>query len=250
MTDLLSLQDIVDAVDRRRDREPGTRRIAVAGEFESGKSSVVNALVGKMALPCNPGLPGRPLIKIRHSIYPMIFAEDTVGRRFEVEAVRDLMGITNLAHCDICIPIPGMARTEIVEIPHQPGKGINKGDLEVLADADLIVWVTIASQAWRLSEKALMETLPEGSREKSVLAISRADHLRDAADWEKIETRLLKEASPYFSEMVFMQASSRNLAACRQNDDAWIKTGGPSLASIAHDLTADKSRARRAGERA
>lgn len=236
MNDMLSLQDIVDEVDARRDRLPGTRRIAIAGEFESGKSSVINALLGKIIIPCNPGLRGRPLIKVNHSAQPLIVGQDSAGHATEVNTIKDLRGIDDLAVCEFHIPVPGMARTEIVEIPHQPGENIASDDFAMMLGADLIVWVTIASQAWRLSEKATLETFPSGARRKSVLAISRADLLRDAEDWEKIETRLQKEASPYFSEMVFMQASLRNLEASRQNEQSWIKTGGPALAGIAHDL--------------
>ena len=240
MNDMFSLQDIVDEVDARRDRLPGTRRIAVAGEFESGKSSVINALIGKLIVPCNPGLRGRPLIKVSHSSQPLFVGEDSTGCAVEAESIEALRQIRDLAVCEIHISVPGMARTEIVEIPHHPGGSIAPGDFRVMAEADLIVWVTIASQAWRLSEKATVETLPPGSRRKSVLAISRADLLRDEEDWTKIETRLQKEASPYFSEMVFMQASLRNLEACRRDEQSWIETGGPSLAGIAHEIASGK----------
>ena len=236
MNDMLSLQDIVDEVDSRRARLPGTRRIAVAGEFEAGKSSVINAMLGRLVVPCNPGLRGRPLIKVSHNAHTLIIGEDTTGRVAEVEDVEALRDIDDLAVCEIHTPASSMARTEIIEIPHHPGESIAPSDFAVMADADLIVWVTIASQAWRLSEKATVETLPPGSRRKSVLAISRADLLRDAEDWQKIETRLQKEASPYFSEMVFMQASLRNLEACRRDEQSWVETGGPSLTGIAHDV--------------
>ena len=233
MDDMLSLQDIVNEVDGRTNRQPGIRRIAVAGEFESGKSSVI-------AIPCNPGLPGRPLLKISHCLHAMAFAEDKVGNEYQVNSVADLFQTDDLTLCDIRIPMTGMQKTEIVEVPHHPGKGIDPQDAALMSEADLVIWVTIASQAWRLSEKALIEETPGLLRERTILAVSRADHLRYVDDWEKIETRLQKEASPYFSEMVFMQASIRNLEAGRQDKEAWVRTGGPSLASIVNELTATK----------
>ncbi len=236
MNDMLSLQDIVDEVDARRDRLPGTRRIAVAGEFEAGKSSVINAMLGRIIVPCNPGLKSRPLIKVSHNPQPLIVGEDTTGNVVEAQDVEDLRQINDLAVCELHVPAPGLGRTEIVEVPHKPGKSIAPKDFAMLAAADLIIWVTIASQAWRLSEKATVEALPAGSRRKSVLAISRADLLHDAGDWEKIETRLQKEASPYFSEMVFMQASLRHLKACHRDGESWNRTGGPSLTGIAGDV--------------
>jgi hypothetical protein len=239
MNTMSSLQDIVEEVDSHRKRQPGYRRIVVAGEFESGKSSVLNALLGNIVIPCNPGLPGRPLIKVSHSHHPMISAENRTGQSYDARSVADLAEIDNLALCDIRIPVPDLMRTEIIEVPHRPGQGIDPRDIEMMGRADMIVWVTIASQAWRLSEQAIMAELPSGSRKRSVLAISRADHLRDAEDWEKLELRLQKDAAAYFSEMVFMQASIRNLMACNDDESAWIRTGGPSLASIAQETLAE-----------
>jgi len=96
--------------------------------------------------------------------------------------------------------------------------------------------VTIASQAWRLSEQALIEGLPYDIRDKSILAISRADKLKTSEDLDKIETRLQKDASRFFSEIVFMQASRDKLERAVSDTRAWEETGGAALASIANEL--------------
>lgn len=237
MDDMLSLQDIVNEVDAKRARRPGKRRIVVAGEFGSGKSSVINAMVGESIIPCNPGIRNRPMIKISHAFHSMIYAEDALGHTYELKKIEHADDVDSIVSCEIRGPVQGLEKTEIVEIPHHPSKGIDPKDAAMMVDADLIIWVTIASQAWRLSEQTIIDNLPEVIREKSVLAISRADKLRNKEDWDKIETRLQKEASPYFLELVFIQASTDNLKKCQNNRDAWIKTGGPALASIVSDLT-------------
>jgi len=141
-----------------------------------------------------------------------------------------------LADCHVQMPLGPLEGVEIVEIPFHHDGGISAQNLALIADADLIIWVTIASQAWRLSEKALIEDLPYNVREKSILAISRADKLKAADDLDKIETRLQSDASKFFSEIVFMQASTDKLTKSVYDTRVWEETGGAALASIAHEL--------------
>jgi len=231
-----SLQDLVDEVDKPRVRKSDTWRIVVAGEFETGKSSVINAMLREPVLPCNPGLASRPTIRISHSPNSAIDAEDRMGSSYTPKSLTELLDHESLAICNVRIPMGMMAGVEIVEIPFHHDGGISESDLEVIADADLIIWVTIASQAWRLSEQAIIEGLPFHIRDKSILAISRADKLRTSADLDKIETRLQKDASRFFSEIVFMQASRDKLERAGSDTRAWEETGGAALASIANEL--------------
>ena len=231
-----SLQDLVNEVDQPRVRKSGAWRIVVAGEFESGKSSVVNAMLREAVLPCNPGLLSKPTIRITHSSKSSIDAEDRMGSSYSPNSLKELLDHESLSICNLRIPLGLLAGVEIIEVPFLPDSGISANDLEVIADADLIIWVTIASQAWRLSEQALIEGLPYHARDRSILAISRADKLRTAEDLDKIETRLQKDASRFFSEIVFMQASSDNLERAVSDTRAWEETGGAALASIANEL--------------
>jgi predicted GTPase len=231
-----SLQDLVDEVEAPRVRKSGEWRIVVAGEFESGKSSAINAMLRLPILPCNPGMSARPKIKITDAPKPKIRTEDSMGRVLEPSSLNDVLEDEFLSDCHVQMPLGDLRGVEIVEIPfHHDGK-ISPHDREMMADADLIIWITIASQAWRLSEKALIEDLPYHTREKSILAISRADKLKAADDLDKIEIRLQSDASKFFSEIVFMQASTEKLNKAVTSTEAWEETGGAALASIAHEL--------------
>ncbi len=232
----VSLQDLVDEIEKPRVRTSDVWRVVVAGEFESGKSTVINAMLRRPILPSNPALVARPKIRISHAITPVIRAEDTMGREFNASSMNELVDNKFLAHCTLKIPLGDLRGIEIMEMPFHPTGGIGERDLEVISDADMIVWVTIASQAWRLSEKAIIEQLPYNVRDKSILAISRADKLKTGADLDKIETRLQSDAHNFFSEIVFMQASTEKLNRAVSETRAWEETGGAALASIAHEL--------------
>lgn len=248
MQQTLTLQDLVDDLDKPRVRTSDVWRIVVVGEFQSGKSSVINALLRAPVLPTDPGLAGRPLIKITHTPAPSlsIVAEDTVGRIYKPADLDELCNGETLSSCEIKMELGQLEGVEIVEVPFQPDTGISKRDLDMIADADLMIWVTIASQAWRLSEKALVERLPYDLRERSILAISRADKLRSADDFDKIERRLQKDASPFFSEIVFMQASMDTVERSIADTRMWEESGGAALASIAQEIVVTQMRAEQA----
>lgn len=234
----MTLRDIVEGLDGPRAKPEGLRRVAVAGEFGSGKSSTINAILRDAVLPSDPGLPGRPLVKLSFGERAQIVAEDRAGRGMQLDAVAELMPRGPLAWCDIRLPLPLLRGIELVEVPSGPAGGLAPADLQLVAESDMLIWVTIGSQAWRLSEKTIVEALPAAIRARSVLAVSRADKLRAGSDFDKIELRLQHEASPFFNELVFMQASQDNLRNAREQR-IWQRTGGAELANVVLDMAAD-----------
>jgi len=195
--------------------------IVVAGEFEVGKSSVVNALLRRPLLPNDPGFLSRPLIRIRHRAVESFVVELTNGDSHKIDSLDEIVERSDVSTVVIHVPMPGLEAVEIVEVPFHPSRGIAEENLDLMRQASLFVWVTIGSQAWRLSEKSIVEALPEDMPERSILAISRADKLRSATDLDKIEARLQREAVGLFSEIVFMQASVNRLQECQQNEQKW-----------------------------
>ena len=210
--------------------------IVVAGEFEVGKSSVVNALVRRTLIPNDPGFVNRPLVRVRHALNTIVHAELVDGSFLEAGSIAEIVEREDVVVCTLYTPLPGMEAVEIVEIPFSPVSGFDPNHLPIMQGSSLFIWVTIASQAWRLSEKTVVQGLPDEMRERSVLAITRADKLRSEEDLDRIETRLQKEAAPFFNELVFVQASARNLTASETNEAGWTVTGGQALFEIATEV--------------
>lgn len=220
-------------------------RIVVAGEFGTGKSSVINAMLRRPFLPFDIGATNRPLISLYHARDTGIVVTPWSGAPFEVatfDAIPDMGDVQGLA---IRTPMPHLEGVEIVELPFHHDGVVEDGVIEVMATANLLVWVTIASQAWRLTEKAVVERLPPECRARSVLALSRADKLRSAADRAKIEARIRRECGALFSEVVFMQAGSSLLGDCASSDAHWIKSGGRALVAKAHGAIGTAARKKR-----
>lgn len=219
-----------------RVQQRARRRVVVAGGFESGKSSAINAMLRRPLLPCNPGPAARPLIRIIDAPILRITADPNSEHARSIGEMADVVDDTEIETCEVACPIGLLAGVEIIELPSHSDGSVSDAHVAMMAQADLLIWVTIASQAWRLSEQTVIEKLPEAARKTSILAVSRADKLRKAADLDKIETRLQDEASPYFGELVFMQASVHNLDRSADDERLWSRTGGAALAAIAQDL--------------
>ncbi|MEM7523273.1 MAG: hypothetical protein AAF360_05865, partial [Pseudomonadota bacterium] len=97
-----------------------------------------------------------------------------------------------------------------------------------VAEADIVIWCTIGSQAWRLSEKSAVDKIRELHDGPLVLAVSRADLFRNETDRLKVAARLEREASATFSDIVFVRARRAAIAAA-DDDAAWRDAGGAAL---------------------
>lgn len=229
-------QGFAEAVGAMSDMTARRPRIVVAGEFGSGKSSVINAMLRRPFIPFDIGASNRPLISVYNAEDTGIVVTPWNGAPYEVSRFEDIDRPDQVQGLAVRTPMPGLQGAEIIELPFHHDGVVEDGVISVMASADLLIWVTIASQAWRLTEKSVIERLPPECRARSVLAISRSDKLRSVDDWDKIESRIQRESGPFFSEVVFMQASNALLIGSGESDRDWSQTGGQSIVSIAQSI--------------
>lgn len=171
--------------------ESRARTLAVLGPFSSGKSSVIN------------------MIARRDLAAPGIGADGPVSSRY------DLGG-------DAAFPVVIEARTD--------EDGLPPPDMaDAIEAADLLVWCTIGSQAWRANEVSAMARLTATRSGPAVLAVTRADLFRSTEDVAKVQKRLSKATGDDFAEIVFIDASPEATAEA-DVDGPWRKAGGEILA--------------------
>ncbi|MGG7566482.1 dynamin family protein [Rhodovulum sp. DZ06] len=188
--------------------------IVVAGEFNAGKSSVIDLLLDRPVLPRS--------------------AEDThlppvTLRRAETEGARALAGGVVLAEGDaaeiFAAPPPGADAIEVDLVSDlEPGVVLREvsitldqpdfdARLALIADADALVWCTMAQRAWTLTESTVMEGLPPGDGRTAILAVTRQDLLPDQAAMERVLERLETVAADNFAYFVMVDSSRETLAA-------------------------------------
>ena len=174
------------------------RSLAVVGPFSSGKSSLINLLARREI--SEPGIGAEGPSATRHEL-------DDGPYRTVVEARTDEDGA----------PPSDIAQD--------------------IAEADVMIWCTIGSQAWRANEVSAVERLAVQRSGASILAVTRADHFRSAGDQAKVEKRLKKAASKSFSDIVFLNASPKAISQT-SSDRKWRAAGGEALAQAIEDAIA------------
>ena len=68
----------------------------------------------------------------------------------------------------------------------------------MLPAVDAVIWCTHATQAWRQSEAAVWETMPDIIREHSILLITRFDKLTTDRDRDRVMKRVARETKGQF----------------------------------------------------
>ena len=182
------------------DRKP---RIALMGEFSAGKSTLVNLLLGEDISPVKVTATQLPPVWYSYGTTSMSRVDNTGDEvaispealtnisHVRTQAVRVFLEADVLEYCDL-IDMPGSSD------PNLPQNVWER----VLESVDAVVWCTPATQAWRQSEAALWEDLPERLRANSLLLVTRMDKLDRNGDRERVIARLNFETKGLFKEVV------------------------------------------------
>lgn len=185
------------------------QRIAVIGEFNSGKTTLVNALLGAPVLPTS---------FTRHTAYPTVvgFAckpslrAELAGRRRVAVAWTAIDGAPapHIRRLHVGMPLDRLKTLRAVDTP---GFGLGDGDdeartLRACRGADTVIWCTPAMQAWKASELRTWLALPRAMRQRGVLAVTFMDALPSKEDAGRLLARLTADAGPHFRRIVTFSA--------------------------------------------
>jgi GTP-binding protein EngB required for normal cell division/tetratricopeptide (TPR) repeat protein len=178
---------LIDTISLRRKEIDEVLRVAVLGEFSAGKSTFVNALVGREVSPMGV-LPttasvhwlrfGDPLARVLDARGAV--TECAVGDAAAVVRRRRREGVAT-ERVEVTLPLPTLASVELIDTP-----GFNAGDDEheragraAMALADLALWLFDARQAGKDSERGPLRSARDEAL--PVLGVlNKCDHL-DAA---------------------------------------------------------------------
>ncbi|MEO0569182.1 MAG: dynamin family protein [Pseudomonadota bacterium] len=205
----------------------GTRkpRIALMGEFSAGKSTLSNLLLGARPLPEKVTATRLSPVWMAHGNQEP-FRIDLNGNEEPVDlsdlesidldttrVIRVFFEADVLQVCDM-IDFPGISDPNMSSEVWQ----------RVLTEVDAVLWCTHATQAWRQSEAAVWDTMPDAVRERSVLLITRFDKLKTERDRARVLSRLRKEVAGKFAA-TFPISLTQALEA-GEDYDAFNASGG------------------------
>jgi hypothetical protein len=225
-------------------------RLVLCGEFSAGKSSIVNLLLGCDMLPTAVLPSTRRPTYLRYSRDVRIEAILEKGGREPVspDAIKSVVR-EDISHYEIGMPNALLRYIEVLDTPgfadpfHDPAR-----TLDVIESADICVWCTLATQAWRESERQTWLSLPARFRSSGLLVVTHVDTLANAGEHQRVRARLQREAGDLFGDIVFLAVPDAMRA--RRDDgqvvDAglWRSSGGSALVATLQKLAIEHLKVR------
>jgi hypothetical protein len=216
---------------------PMTRkpRIAIMGEFSSGKSTLCNVLMG-----------ARPLLeKVTATQLPPVWLsygpEDAYTMGLDGVAYDlDLADLENVSletteHIRIFMKSDILRYCDLIDMPGISDPSMSPEVWERMAYlADGVLWCTHATQAWRQSESGVWSTFPAEMRGNSLLLVTRFDKIVSESDKAKVMKRVTQEVDGLFAD-VFPVSLLKAMTA-GEDETKWIESGAHAFSTALFDL--------------
>lgn len=188
--------------------QPDPCRIALFGEFSSGKSTLINALLGRRLLPAQVTATHLPAIWISRGRKPWSVVGVDGTSRPVVPADLGKVAVAGTAHVRAYVEAPILEHFDLIDTPGNADPNISSEHWrQICGQADAAIWCTAATNAWRQSELAAWKDVPQAVRANGILAVTRADKLEDETDAARLFRRVTRDAGRHFRAIHLIAAT-------------------------------------------
>ncbi|MBL8564205.1 MAG: dynamin family protein [Hyphomicrobiaceae bacterium] len=190
-------------------------RVVVAGEFNTGKTTLCNRLIGVDALPTS----ALPMTNLWTRIYaaPSIeaFVRTTSGKREPIGAVT--AAVADWSSLDIGAPSDRLAGIELIDLPGLADPRFDRTIALVRnAHPNVLLWCTSSTQACKESERSEWSQLAPALLARSFLVLTFSDLVKSPSDRTKLMRRAEDMAAGVFAGVV--KVSSKTAPASDSDD--------------------------------
>ena len=220
-----------------RDRLRNPIKMALAGEFSSGKTTLARMLLGRDFVTTKAAASAMPTVRFHFGDKDRYILR-TDGEDREIDGIEALTLQDMRAAEDLIIETEQPLLKQI-EIFDTPGTSDPTRDSDQIVDVanqvEFIIWCTNATQAWRQSERAMWEALPQKAHDRSLLVVTHVDLPKVKASLDRLMKRMNKEAGPMFHKVLAVDLltaiKSRFDAQLVNNPVGWQDSGGAACLS-------------------
>jgi GTP-binding protein EngB required for normal cell division len=210
-------------------------RIAIMGEFSSGKSTLCNVLMG--AKPLLEKVTATQLPPVWLSYGPDdAYTMGLDGHAYDLDlAELEQVSLETTEHVRIFMKSDILRYCDLIDMPGISDPSMSSEVWERMAYlADAVLWCTHATQAWRQSESGVWSTFPKEMRQNSLLLVTRFDKIVGDSDKAKVLKRVKQETEGLFSDVYPVSL----LQAMRAGDDEakWVESGVDAFTTALFDI--------------
>ena len=215
-------------------------RMAVIGEFNSGKSTLSNLLVRIESLPTAVISNTRFPTLLYHAPRPEICAVYHDRRRERLRASSQASS-PNIFRLEVGLPSERLREIQILDLPGLADARFDDSIADLASHAaDLALWCTLSTQAWKESERIAWEQIPARLRSRGLLVATHSDLLRNGSDLDKLLRRLHDVAGSSFWDILPM-STIEALAVMGEDHEGpagaiWQASGADALETALDEL--------------
>lgn len=179
--------------------------VVILGEYNSGKTSVADLLIGDGLLPTSVISNTQVPVLITHAERPALYGVDKDDTMIRVDSEKDdddaLVDIPYRA-LKIELPIRRLRDYQILDTPSMVSPDT------FVQDADIVIWCTVATRAWTESERATWSGLPQRCRRHGLLVVTNRYSLQGEDDERHVTERLRSLTDGLFRDVVLVEAAA------------------------------------------
>ncbi len=180
-------------------RADGLPTLALLGEFSAGKSTLANVLLGaEQSTVRVTATQAPPIWYVFGTGLPIHISTDGTETELTSRSMGDL-SLSDTRAVRVFVNADILQGMTILDMPGSSDPNMSPDVWDALLPlVDIVIWCTPSTQAWRQSEAAIWDMVPERLHQKSLLLLTRMDKVAPSSNRTRIKDRVVRETNGLF----------------------------------------------------